>query len=242
MIKNEKFIWRIIAIICTLVWTIVLFAVNAFTPKIVYHGIVTLSHNNILYGFSIVISLLLIFFPLQFYLYATMFWAWGLATLVVHTGPNAILVYLLGCAFAYPKFSVKYGSKKCLLLLLPLIIVIAFQYRLGVDVLVSSLTDFLFLAMVFVLLYVLLVHPLVEKIKALPSDSIIIKNCKLSEEELALLDAVLHERPYKAIVNNTEISESAIKQRIKSLIGKIGAENRGNLLALHKHGKIIFPD
>lgn len=244
MVKNEKHIWRIIAIICTLVWIIVLFAVNAFVLAKADRGTFTLLHNNLLYGFSIVISLALIFFPMQFYLYATMFWVWGLLRLADGGGGgiNGILMYLLGCAFAYKQgFFVKHTKVKYFILLF-ILFTHSFHYRLGVNVLTARMLDFLFVAMFFTLIYFLIIHPLVEKIKTPPSNSIIIAKCHLTEEELGLLDAVLHEEPYKAIGSDTGISESLVKQRVSVILEKTGVANRGYLLALYKQGKVIFPN
>lgn len=242
MIENEKIIWRIIAIIGTLTWAIVFFAVNAFASGNEFRSIGTLLQGNIIYCFSIAISIALIFFPLQFYLYAIMFWAWGLLGFIGASGTNAILMYLLGCAFAYRMFSAKNREKKCLIMILPLVIAIALQYRLGEGVLVGALLRFLFLLMIFTLIGLLYVHPFVQKNKAQPTDKILLANFNLSEAEFQLLSALLREEKYKTISLNEKISESSVKQRIRVLLEKIGAENRGHLLALYKNNKIIFPE
>lgn len=154
MVKNKELVWRITAVISTLIWTVVLFSLVAF-PVLADGGVVTSTFNIILYGLSICISFVLLFLPIKFYLYATMCWIWGLFNIVDGGSNNGLLMYALGCLFAYKQdFFAKRTPVKYLILFPPLI-AFGFQYRLGTTIMVASVIDLLFLLMFFLLAFFL---------------------------------------------------------------------------------------
>lgn len=246
--NNKLFFWRIVAIIATLIWSIVFLANKAYPPPDIGFSVVSLFITDILSVASIMASIVLIFFPMQFYIYSIMCCLWGLSNLIDIGSTNGILMYLLGCAFAYYKqFFAKREPKhepiKGLMLFAPLLIVIAFEYRLGVDMVVSSILTLLFLGIFFVLMYFLVIDPFfvqrkIQHFKQLKKIDLSV----LTAEELSIVKEVLEDKIFFAIGQDRNIGESGIKQQMSGIYKKLEIYNKAHLAQLYEEGNLIFPE
>lgn len=237
--KNKNNVLRIIASICTLIWTIVIFPLLYFPAD---GGIVSLLLNIVVYTVSISISLVLIVFPMKFFLCAVICWIWGFLNLIDSGSNNGLWMYALGCAFAYKQgFFVKLTPIKYLLLLPPLIAV-AFQYRFGIDALIASVIDLLFFLMVFMFALVLFGESLFKKNDDEPIEQVAkIDLRNLTADEVAMIKEALANKTFKAIGLDRNKCLSTIKQSMTDIYKKIGVDSKKHLVQLHKEEKLIFP-
>ncbi|MDR2177566.1 MAG: hypothetical protein LBP20_05930 [Treponema sp.] len=97
--NHARFSWRIIAAFVCLVWVIVLL-VNLVLDLFPSRGFIPLFLRHIFMGMTIVGTGILIFFPLQFYLYAGLCCFWGLINIIDGGGLSGLLMYALGLIFA----------------------------------------------------------------------------------------------------------------------------------------------
>lgn len=204
MVKNKKLAWRIIAGVCTILWTLVLFSYIAF-PNVANVANFSLILNSVLYSFSICMSVALIFLPMKFYLYAILCWVWGLFNLVSGGSSNGLLMYALGCLFAYKQgLFVKRTPVTYLILLLPLI-ALAFQYRFGTTIMVASIMDFLFLLMFFLLVFILFGESFIkQKDEKLAEQADTIDSSGLTAEEILLVKEMVANKTFKSIEKDVE--------------------------------------
>lgn len=205
MLKEKVIVWRIVAILCTLVWTIVLFGFTAFPGERSTSGNISLDYENVLYGSSICISFVLIFVPMKFYLYAIMCFIWGLFNIVDGGSSNGLLMYALGCLFAYKQgFFAKRTPVKYLILFLPLI-AFGFQYRFGTTILVASAMDLLFLLMFFLLVFLLFGESFLLQNSEKPSESAgKIDVNELTAEEMLIVKEMIANKTFYAIEDDNE--------------------------------------
>lgn len=201
LMKNKKLIWRILASICTLIWTIVIFPLLFFPAGSAF----TLFLNVVVYTVSICISLVLIVFPMKFYLCAIMCWIWGFLHLLDSGSNNGLWMYALGCAFAYKQgFFVKFAPKKYLVLFPPLI-AIAFQYRFGSMALVASIIDFLVFLMIFMFVLLLFGEFILKQNGEKPIEQAdIIDLNELTAEEILILKELIANKAFTSIGQDNE--------------------------------------
>ncbi len=239
MIKTS--LWRIAAIVSLLVWLIVFFAFNTFTDS-ASPSTLSVIDNSFLYLISVLVSFFLIFFPTKFVLYTVMCCLWGLVHISDGGSTNGYIMYALGCAFTYKEgllFKKKFLT--IVLLFLPCL-AIAYQYKLGIEFIVDSIIDLIFIFVVSFLLLLLFKENLFIKVKS--SDIIVAKPVDLSvlnSEELALLLEVLKNKTYHAIGIEQNKSESSIKQAMVNVYHKLGITCKKDLLELHRDKLLIIP-
>ncbi len=239
--KRELVFWRLAATLITFLWIIVFFAFNPYTSKIDYNNV--LFDNSIFYILSACISFILIIFPTKFLLYILLCYFWGLLWLFEGESLSGFLIYALGCVFSHKKTSL-FNNRFILMLVFILpFIMLSFQYRMGIESLVISIIEFIFLLVGGVLFVALNYN---EKISFKNNKLIHINDIKvdlgcLTEEEILLLQSVLQFKTYQTIGKELNKSESSIKQAMVHVYQKIGITCKKDLLELQKNNLLIFP-
>ncbi len=223
-------IWRIAAITCAFTWTIIFFAFSSLTSVIEKTGNLMMN-IDLLYIISIIISLYLIVFPTKFILYSLFACFWGLLSLFDGGSITGIIMYLLGCAFAY-KAKV-FISKKVVTLLyiiLPLL-VIFFQYRFGIEIMIKTLLDLFFLLIVAFLCIALFNESFFTKFFSKETSKLDLTILK--PVELEVLREVLADKKYSAIADELNKSESAIKLIMRDVYAKLHVSGKQELMQLY---------
>ncbi len=235
----NKTTWRILAILLTLAWIIVFFSIHAFTPSIAQTY--SIIDSRIFYASLTIVSVFLIFFPQEFYLYAIMFCLWGLLHLLQGDSFGSLLVYFLGFAFSVKyRFFRENFVLKILLTALP-VIAICTQYRFGAIHLINSLLSVLLLGIVSAFVYVLFYNEVFITLKkSFLSNKI--DTSSLSQEEIHIIHAILKDKTLYAIALDLHKSESTIKQQVTGIYKKLGLYNRAHLLDMYNKGSLILPN
>ncbi len=242
----KNYIWRTLSIILVLVWSIV-FVVNNYLDVLHNAPSNLVLQHNIINAFPILLSLVLVRYPKNFFVYAVMCCFMGINSLILGSGTNGFLMYVLGCIFLY-RISVLF-KKKGLTILIGIvpILALASQYRLGVAALFESALDLLFLFVLFTLAYVVLSECFENswvstkaKVESVDDPNMVSLAC-LCEEELDILQDVLNGTTFFAIGMEKNKSESSIKQQMVVIYRKLGIRKKQELIDLHKQGLLKYP-
>ncbi len=242
----NKFYWRIVAIILTLVWVIVFFA-NIYFDTFETRSLTQKTIDNFVNAIPVFLSIILVVFPQKYIIYTILCCSLGIESLIYGSGINAYLMYGLGCLFA-ERAGILFRRKALtsILLIMPLC-ALASQYRFGISIILESFLELLFLLVLFSLSYVLIKEKLSQTfaIKATSAEQqkiISIDPLCLSEKDWDLVKEVLHDRTFLAIGKDRYKSESAIKKQMVKIYKKLGIKTKLDLFELHQRSALDFLD
>ncbi len=229
--------WRLIAIVLTFAWAIV-FVTNNYFDVLENTPLEEIVLDNIFNSIPLILSLLLVVFPTKFILYTIMCCFMGSYTLFYGGGTNGMIMYVIGCLFAL-KAGVTFTKKILPCFIVPPLIALGFQYRLGIIVLYESILDILFLSFAIALTYILFNEKKLEKKKVEEENAVDI-SC-LTDEEISMLQDVFNDKTFDAIGRERNKSESAIKQHMVCIYKKLNVVNKKELLALKDKNLLRLP-
>jgi hypothetical protein len=241
--KEESNHWRRIACILALLWGILL-SVNIHFYMRIYteQNILTPTSTIALYGATIVGCILLIMFPLQFYIYTFLCCLWGILNIAEGGSVFGVLLYGLGLFFAWKKgFFAARLKIKLSLAGIPLIAALFSQLRYGGTTFLESCIDIFGLFTITAIVAFLAQHELQNlrknktelvdipeplpvpepprvKILTLPCD-------QFKYQDVAVAQGILAGKKYATIASEQDISLITVKRRSKKLFAYTNVTN-----------------
>jgi DNA-binding CsgD family transcriptional regulator len=232
-----------------------------FTPAIHHadENIISPLVQYILYGVSIIGGAVLVFFPLQFYLYAGFCWFWGLIHIIEGGRTLGVLLYGLGIAFGYKKgFFKTWPRVKVIVILLVLLASLGSQVRYGMPYMMETVLQglaFLIIGGLGVLLFMQDIR--IEPLAAQPPTGIqpprapfTVSDAELklsaryfSPRDVQILQQILARDKYEAIAAEQGIGLSTLKKMVASLFSLLALQNKTQFLKQYAHHTVmLIPD
>jgi DNA-binding CsgD family transcriptional regulator len=250
--------WRLAAVGICLVWIIVTLVYTVFTPAIHHsdENIIAPPVQYILYGASIIGSGILVFFPLQFYLYAGFCCAWALIHIIDGGRVLGILLYVLGLSFAFKQGCFKTFPKvKGLLSSLFLLAAMVSQVRYGMPYVMETLMQCLAFCIILGLGVLLFIKDVSISNEApvgisqpTPSFSVIDSELRLSASYFTSRDVLILQRllagdKYDLIAEECGMGLSTLKKLLASLFSLLALSNKTQFLKRYAHHTVmLIPD
>jgi hypothetical protein len=253
MAHQSRFYWRLIAVSVCLVW-IVVFLVNLAFDSSLHQGLIP---SPVWDGFvisTIIGAGFLIFFPLQFYIYAGFCCLWGLINIIDGGGLSGMLMYGLGLIFAYKKgFFRTVPVFKTVLAGLVLMAAPLFQILYGVAYFMGTVLEFLELCAVAGLTAALFRQELRAKMKEQGSPlfgrsfSVTEKELRLDRKhftgrDLLILQTILAGGKYEAIAVEQQMGLSTLKKRVASLFSLLEVPDKAQFLKRYGKHEVVWDD
>jgi hypothetical protein len=245
--NQARFYWRIIAVFICLVWVIVLL-INFVGGLLPSRGLIPLAIRHVFIGMTIIGTGILIYVPLQFYIYAGLCCFWGLISIIDGSGLSGMLMYALGLIFALrmgffktrPVFKALMGGFVVMAALL-------FQIWYGIGHFMGSLLEFLELFIIAGLTGALFHRELSASMKNGEEKNLSIRAFSITDRELRLnrdhftegdfviLQMILSGIKYEAIAAKQHMGLSTLKKRVASLFNFLEVQDRVQFLK--RYGK-----
>jgi hypothetical protein len=246
VISNQaRFYWRIIAAFACLIWVIVLLA-NLIFDLFSFRSLISLPIWNIFVGMTIIGAGFLIFFPLQFYIYAGFCCFWGLVNIASGGGLSGVLMYALGLVFALRMgFFKTLPAFKVVMAGVVLMVALLFQFRYGINHVMGTLLECLELLTTAVLIAMLFhqeLATLVKKKKApllrvfsVTDTELKLNRDRFTERDFLILWGIHTRTKYEAIASEQQMGLSTLKERLALLFGLLEVRDRAQFL--EQYGK-----
>lgn len=225
-------IWRLIAVAVCVVWTTLFLARFLFFELDTYkQDFLTMPVYIVLYGMTILASVLLIVFPLKLRVYVFLWCLWGLVHLIEGRSILGSVEYMLGCMFAYhlgffrklPRIKT---SVALAILLTAIAIQISYHFSLWVEILLWYL-EFLLTVSIVAIVF----SPEIHKIQAERRESIMrLAVPDFSEQDADILQKVLAGEKYETIAKAVNMTMPTFHRCIRQLYAKIGVGDRTSFL------------
>jgi DNA-binding CsgD family transcriptional regulator len=249
--ENEKTVWRITSFTCGLVWIIIqlIYKTDGMNSVSDMSAAMILRIYN---AGTVMVSFILFFFPLQFYLCAVSNFILGVLNILSGGNLQGIIMYLLGIAFVLRAgFFKKSGGIKTVLFLFVFAGAVLSQLRFGIQLFVRTCTVVLFLSMAFSVFLLLFRSPDLQKGTSkkfyFEDDKISVPDgttkpvvLRVSREDEEIVYQVIDGKLYKEIAAEYGKSESTIKAHMSYMLKKISVRSKQDLLSLYNEGKLII--
>lgn len=247
-----RFYWRIIAVFVCLVWIIVLLINHAFNlltfgsriPSLVWYGFI---------GMTIIGMGILIYLPLQFYIYAGLCCFWGLINIINGGGLSGLLMYGLGLLFAHKMgFFKTHPLSRTLIAALVVLAALLFQIRYGIDHFMGSLLECLELFVIAGLIAALFHQKLAAAVKHQPEEAPPIRAFSVTDTELRLdrdhftdrdllvLQSILAGTKYDIIALEQRMGLSTLKKRLALLFSLLDVQDRLQFLERYEEHILVW--
>ncbi|ULQ59910.1 LuxR C-terminal-related transcriptional regulator [Brucepastera parasyntrophica] len=244
-----KLAWRFAAVLSCCVWIIVLIINFAYFStqktgvwaKDLFNNIAAI----LLYGSTVIASVVLIVIPLSFYIYAFFCCLHGIVHLVDRGSAPGVLMYLLGVAFAFKQgFFEKDKQIKITGLILILVAAILSQIRKGFLPLITTTLQCLSVFMIGFLLVMIFLPDLQKIMKTKETSVLRLSPTLFTYRDAKILQDIIVGKKYEAIASEHNIAVSTLKNNLSSLYKKLGVSNRNAFLAKYSNYtiKLDIPD
>jgi glucan phosphoethanolaminetransferase (alkaline phosphatase superfamily) len=185
----------------------------------------------------------LIFFPLEFRPYAVLCCIWGLMNLIDGGSTSGLLMYMLGLTFAYhAKFFEKHIEIKSIFVsLLPLLGIIS-QARFGIDKLLLSVMDFVALALISGLVFMLFLPNIRKNRKktAISTNIAYLPAETFSERDIRILNKVQAGEKYESIAKEEDIGLSTLKNKMKTIFNSLDVDDKTSFMSTYAGYTILL--
>jgi hypothetical protein len=208
-------------------------------------------------GITIVGTGVLIFFPLQFYLYAGLCCFWGLINIVDGGGLSGLLMYALGLGFAFKMgFFKTHTVFKFVTGGLVVTGALLSQLQYGVDHFTGSLLECLELAVIGVLFGALFHRELAVLVKdreapeqtpfvlpfSVTDTELRLDRDHFTERDLLILRDILAGTKYETIASGQGVGLSTLKKRLASLFSLLEVRDRVQFLARYGNHSLAWDE
>lgn len=256
--SKDKVLWRIIAGILCLIWAGILL-LYAFimahpqsegtfpSPFLAY----------ICYVLTIIGTMVLIVFPLQFYIYAFFCSLWGILKILDGGGIGGILMYGLGLTFAFKQgFFKTFPRLKIALAVLVLLVALVSQIQYGIVHITETLFGFFELLLIAGLVGILFMRE-IKTLKEMgkqngkfpynPAFSVTGSELRLSRNtftgrDIQILQKILNGDKYEAVASEFGIGLSTLKKRLTFLFSLLEISDKVHFLEQFENHTILFDD
>lgn len=239
LLKQDKFIWRLIAIVIFIISTvhlIFLVYINNCTKQQILYVFFPPFTYILLNIFGIFFTLFLIFQPLKFELYGILSFAYSIVLLTDGCfSLMGILMYCVSITVLYNKgFYQKFPKIKIFITVLVFLIVSLQSIRYGLKVffqgLISSL-EYIFIFSIF--LYILYKQAFIDRKLASAPILDLSKFPELSIRDKEWIKLLLTETKYSTIANQYKVTEGTVKNRMRQIFKILSVADRLTFIATY---------
>lgn len=186
--------------------------------------------------------LFLVFSPLSFWAYATLFYIYGIGSLLDNGNILGTLCIALAFLFLNSSgfFRTYKKTKKALLLIPPACSLLLQLIHAGSVHFLMSVMHIGGTGLIFYLAW-LLISPKVKKASSLKTEKIISRT-EYSERDKEFLERVLNGEKYSKIARLYDVSESTVKARMVELYHHLGVKSRTEFLAFYSGCTFVLGD
>ena len=245
MIKQAKpsTVWRAAAVlmlgICGVGTAVHFFSLDPRYVAQADQDIITLPVFMVFSGVTMLALLVLLLYPLQFYIYAGICAFWGLAYLIDGGGVYGCIMYLSGVYFARRQGFYTTGlTLKALGTALALIGAIGLQYRYGLSVMLTTVLDCVMVSFMGVLWRFVIPCGVPDR-AAVPQAEPVHRTSDLrlwyrSEQDREILERICAGEKYDLIAKTLGLSVRSVNRRAKGLFMELGVKNRADFVHWYK--------
>jgi hypothetical protein len=244
--KIYQLIWRLVAVICMLAWSIVLIHdLNIHIQGITESDgqFLTPLTNVILCGIIIFALGLLILYPLEFRIYAVLLSSRGLLNLIDGGSTSGLLMYMVGLTFAFHSgFFKKYREIKIILVTLFPILAIVSQARFSMANAALSFLNFIAIIIMLGLVFLLFLPDIRKMRKQVIHNTqiVYIPAEKFTDRDIRCLKKVQAGEKYESISSDENIGLSTLKNRMKVLYKSLDVYDKTTFMSAYAGYTILL--
>ncbi|GMO33863.1 MAG: hypothetical protein Ta2F_09830 [Termitinemataceae bacterium] len=247
--KYHTMVWRMIAIVQFFVWTTkCLLRFFIFQTHLHNQDFFSEPAYIIFFSATILVSFILILFPLQFRIYAYVFFIWAVIHFFEQRSILGITEYIIACLFAYYLGFFKIHIKlKTGVLLSVLLIAIMLQMgfrTLSNGVIVMWYLEFLLtvgIGLSFVMYKSERQKPACEQL-SIKKSIVDLSSLGLSSNDIEILQRIAKKEKHKSIAYDYNVSLSTFDRNLRKLFDTIGVENQDEFCTKYSSDKFSAMD
>jgi hypothetical protein len=250
MVKQSQYVtyWRVIALVAALVWMLVLMVVLHTLSSGYEKTAGELVHPYVLvglYGGTIIACMSLVFYPLQFSIYAVLCCLWGLLHVIEGGSCGGILMYGLGLLFALKEgFFHAHKDIKLSFAILLLVAAVLSQIRNGTERLTATFLDTIAMGLMVgigILLYSREIQKQVsnrnihaDMVTANGQEKILLLHqAKFNQRDIEMFQSILEGNKYEYIAGEQAISLSSVKKRVRILLDHLNLPDKASFVTIY---------
>jgi DNA-binding CsgD family transcriptional regulator len=237
--------WRLVAVCVALLWSLMFLLMFVVFKNYTAHleSVFPRPLLTAFLGLSVIASVILLIFPLQFYIYAFLCCMWGIIHFMVGENLLGFAQYFLGAIFCYYQGFFRRATRQKLAAFIAfLFVVLAWHlYRKQISW-EEAVLKFLEVALLVCMMFSLFLSLFYKNTFRAGDNVLYLSVQKFSKQESALLRLILSGNKYQAIAAEQHISRSSVKMRAREIYKKLGVSGLHECLDRWRNWTVEFDE